>query len=71
MYKNDRVTRRYSEPFKLKILSELSTGKSEKVNECHIICLEKTRIGGSFMLKYVKGVKFGVNGFSGLPKPFI
>ncbi|VAV84195.1 Transposase, IS3/IS911 family, partial [hydrothermal vent metagenome] len=27
MYKNDRVTRRYSEPFKLKILAELSTGK--------------------------------------------
>lgn len=27
MYKNDRVTRRYSEPFKLKILDELSTGK--------------------------------------------
>ncbi len=30
MYKNDRVTRRYSEPFKLKILSELSTGKHNK-----------------------------------------
>ncbi len=30
MYKNDRVTRRYSEPFKLKILSELSTGKYSK-----------------------------------------
>jgi transposase-like protein len=30
MYKNDRVTRRYSEPFKLKILSELSTGKYTK-----------------------------------------
>jgi transposase-like protein len=30
MYKNDRVTRRYSEPFKLKILSELSTGKCSK-----------------------------------------
>ena len=27
MYKNDRVTRRYSEPFKLKILSELSPEK--------------------------------------------
>jgi transposase-like protein len=30
MYKNDRVTRRYSEPFKLKILAELSTGKYTK-----------------------------------------
>jgi transposase-like protein len=30
MYKNDGVTRRYSESFKLKILSELSTGKYTK-----------------------------------------
>jgi len=30
MYKNDRVTRRYSEPFKLKFLAELSTGKYNK-----------------------------------------
>jgi len=30
MYKNDQVTRRYSEAFKLKILSELSTGKYSK-----------------------------------------
>ncbi len=30
MYKNDRVTRRYSEGFKLKILNELSTGKYSK-----------------------------------------
>ena len=30
MYKNDRVTRRYSEPFKLKILDELTTGKYTK-----------------------------------------
>jgi hypothetical protein len=27
MYKNDQVTRRYSEGFKLKILAELSTGE--------------------------------------------
>ncbi|TJY31303.1 transposase, partial [Pontimicrobium aquaticum] len=27
MYKNDKVIRRYSEPFKLKILDELTTGK--------------------------------------------
>ncbi len=30
MYKNDKVIRRYSEPFKLKILSELSSGKYTK-----------------------------------------
>jgi len=30
MYKNDQVTRRYSEGFKLKILAELSTGKYSK-----------------------------------------
>ncbi|MFT7072940.1 MAG: hypothetical protein ACJAX3_001924, partial [Patiriisocius sp.] len=27
MYRNDKVIRRYSEPFKLKILAELSIGK--------------------------------------------
>ena len=30
MYKNDKVIRRYSESFKLKILDELSTGKLNK-----------------------------------------
>lgn len=30
MYKNEFVTRRYSEAFKLKILAELSTGKYSK-----------------------------------------
>jgi transposase-like protein len=30
MYKNDKVIRRYSEPFKLKILAERSTGKYTK-----------------------------------------
>ncbi len=30
MYKNDKIIRRYSEPFKLKILAELSTGKYTK-----------------------------------------
>ncbi len=30
MYKNDKLIRRYSEPFKLKILDELSTGKHTK-----------------------------------------
>lgn len=27
MYRNDKVIRRYSEPFKLKILAELTIGK--------------------------------------------
>ena len=30
MYKNDKVVRRYSESFKLKVLDELSTGKYSK-----------------------------------------
>ena len=30
MYKNDKVIRRYSESFKLKILDELTTGKLNK-----------------------------------------
>ena len=30
MYKNDKIIRRYSEPFKLKILHELTTGKLNK-----------------------------------------
>lgn len=30
MYKNDKVVRRYSESFKLKILDELTTGKLNK-----------------------------------------
>ena len=38
----------------------VSLEKSEKVNGRHIICLEMTRIGGSFMLKFVKG------GYTGL-----
>ena len=30
MYRNDKVIRRYSEPFKLKILDEITTGKLSK-----------------------------------------
>jgi transposase-like protein len=30
MYKNDKLTKRYSESFKLKVLEELSTGKYSK-----------------------------------------
>jgi hypothetical protein len=39
MYNNDRVTRRYSEPFKLKILPQLITGKYTKsqLGKCYSI----------------------------------
>ena len=56
MYNNDRVTRRYSEPFNLKILFELSTGKYTKnqlgklygiapttINEWKIITISQQR----------------------------
>ncbi len=36
MYKNDKVIRRYSEPFKLKILTELSAGKHKKSELCKL-----------------------------------
>ncbi len=32
MCRNDKVIRRYSEPFKLKILAKLTTGKYTKMN---------------------------------------
>jgi transposase-like protein len=44
MYKNDRVTRRYSEGFKLKILSELSTGKYSKRELSRIYGLRSSTI---------------------------
>jgi hypothetical protein len=43
MYKNDKVIRRYSEPFKLKILAELTTGKHTKVNFVNSILLHLQR----------------------------
>ena len=39
MYKNDKVIRRYSEPFKLKILDELTTGKQTKANSVNSMVL--------------------------------
>ncbi len=36
MYKNDKVIRRYSEPFKLKILDEFTTGKLYGINQTTI-----------------------------------
>lgn len=44
MYKNDMVTRRYSEGFKLKILSELSTGKYSKRQLSMIYGLQSSTI---------------------------
>ncbi len=32
MYRNDEVIRRYSEPFKLKILAELTTENTQRAN---------------------------------------
>ncbi len=44
MYKNDGVTRRYSESFKLKILSEHSTGKYSKRQLARIYGLQSSTI---------------------------
>lgn len=44
MYKNDQVTRRYSEGFKLKILSELSIGKYSKRQLSRIYGLQSSTI---------------------------
>ena len=44
MYKNDQVTRRYSEGFKLKILAELSTGKYSKRQLARIYGLQSSTI---------------------------
>ena len=46
MYKNDQVTRRYSEGFKLKILAELSTGKYSKRQLCLMYGLQASTING-------------------------
>ncbi len=44
MYKNDKVIRRYSEPFKLKILAELSTGKHTKSELCKLYSIAPTTV---------------------------
>jgi transposase-like protein len=51
MYKNDKVTRRYSESFKLKILSELSTGKYTKRQLSRIYDIHNSTIN-EWVLKY-------------------
>ena len=44
MYKNDKVIRRYSEPFKLKILDELSIGKHTKSELCKLYSIAPTTV---------------------------
>ena len=44
MYKNDQVIRRYSEGFKLKILTELSTGKYSKKELGSIYGIDRSTI---------------------------
>jgi len=44
MYKNDKVIRRYSEPFKLKILDELTTGKHTKSELCKLYSIAPTTV---------------------------
>ena len=44
MYRNDKVIRRYSEPFKLKILAELTIGKHTKSELCKLYSIEPTTV---------------------------
>ena len=44
MYRNDKVIRRYSEPFKLKILAELTTGKHTKSELCKLYSIAPTTV---------------------------
>lgn len=46
MYKNEHVTRRYSEGFKLKVLAELSSGKYSKRQLSMIYGLQTSTING-------------------------
>ena len=44
MYKNDKVIKRYSKPFKLKILDELSTYKHTKIELCKLYSIAPTTV---------------------------
>jgi putative transposase len=44
MYRTDKVIRRYGEPFKLKILAELSTGKHTKSALCKRYSITPTTV---------------------------
>ena len=52
MYRNDKVIRRYSEPFKLKILAELSIGKHTKSDLCKLFSITPTTVNGCTNLAY-------------------
>jgi len=65
MYRNDKVIRRYSEPFKLKILSELSTGKYTKSELCKLYSIEPTTVNE--WKEFPKnGIAIGSDGFGNL-----
>ena len=53
MYKNDKVIRRYSEPFKLKILAELTTGKYTKSELGKLYSIAPTTIN-EWIRKYAR-----------------
>ncbi|TYP99853.1 hypothetical protein C7447_101458 [Tenacibaculum adriaticum] len=44
MYKNDKVIRRYNEPFKLKILDQLTIGKHTKSELCKLYSIAPTTV---------------------------
>ncbi|CAM1333888.1 protein of unknown function [Tenacibaculum aestuariivivum] len=44
MCRNDKVIRRYSEPFKLKILAELTTGNTQRANFVNSTLLHPQRL---------------------------
>ncbi|WP_232771590.1 transposase [Tenacibaculum sp. Bg11-29] len=44
MYRNDKVIRRYSEPFKLKILAELTISKHTESELCKLYSIAATTV---------------------------
>jgi transposase-like protein len=53
MSKNDKVIRRYSEPFKLKILAELSTGKYTKSELGKLYSIAPTTVKQMLVLFFI------------------
>jgi putative transposase len=48
MYRNDKVIRRYSEPFKLKILAELTIGKHTNNELCKLYSIDQQPLINGF-----------------------
>jgi transposase-like protein len=74
MYRNNKVIRRYSEAFKLKILAELSTGKHTKSELCKLYSIAPTSVNEwvRVFLKFQdQGVTNCVSFLFYLFKPFI